>query len=51
MKGVFIAKADLDGAIKANLDSTNLSDALATARQAEGKAVDALHRHRNTHGC
>jgi hypothetical protein len=51
IKGVFIATADLDAAIKAKLDSTNLSDALATARKAESKAVDALHGHRNAHGC
>ena len=51
VKGVLIAKADLDAAIKAKLDPTNLSDALARARKAESKAIDVLHRHRNKHGC
>jgi hypothetical protein len=46
-----IAKANLDAAMKAKLESTNLFNALATARKMESEAVDALHRHRNTHGC
>jgi hypothetical protein len=51
IKSVFIAKANLDAAIKEKLDSTVLSDVLALARKAEGIAVDTLHQHRSTHGC
>jgi hypothetical protein len=51
VKSVMIAKANLDAAMKAKLESTNLFNALATARKMESEAVDALHRHRNTHGC
>ena len=51
IKGVLIAKAALDAAIRDNLDSINFSQALATEREAENKAMEALHRHRNTHDC
>jgi hypothetical protein len=51
IKSVFIAKANLDAAIKAELDSANLLDIHATARKVESDVVEALQRHRNTHGC
>jgi hypothetical protein len=51
IKSVLIAKANFDAAIKEKLDSTGLFGVLTTARKAESKAVDTLHRHRNTHGC
>jgi hypothetical protein len=51
VKRVLIAKANLDAAMKAKMDSTNLFEALESAQKAESDAVDALHRHRSTHGC
>ena len=51
VRGVMIAKANLDAAVKAKFESTNLFDVLKNARKAESEAVDSLHRHRNTHGC
>ena len=57
IRGVFAAKENLDAARKVPLDSTialnltTLTLALATARKMESKAVDDLHRHKNTHVC
>jgi hypothetical protein len=51
IRRVFVAKADFDAAVKSKLDTTNLSRVLVEARKAESEAVDALHRHKNTHGC
>jgi hypothetical protein len=57
IRGVFIAKENLDAAKKLPPDATTAQDltaltlALAAARKFESKAVDDLHRHKNTHGC
>jgi hypothetical protein len=55
VKRVFIAKENLDAAKKDKratiADLTALTIALATARKTERETVNALHRHRNTHGC
>jgi hypothetical protein len=51
IRAVFTAKTDFDAATKAKQDSTHSSHILVTARKAENQAVEALHRHRNVHGC
>jgi hypothetical protein len=55
VKRVFVAKESLDAAKKDNQvsisDLTALALALEKGRKAESRAVDDLHRHKNTHGC